>query len=94
MSNLNRKTIQVGKVLNMANYFLASDNTSQDERQVVAQFLESILFQTGNYRGFRYLPDDKGESNGASDGTRRSYFVSEQIREDAEKDLSVIHRIK
>ena len=78
-----RKTIQVGKVLTMANHFLAAENTNADERFAVAQFLESILFETGNYVGYRYL--DTQEVEGM--GTRRYYYPSAVIQEDAEETL-------
>jgi hypothetical protein len=90
MKKVSRKTIEVGKVLNMANYFLNAENTTPDERIAVAQFLESILFETGNYEGYRYT--ESLEVDGM--GTRRQYFPSSKIREDAEADLRNVNKIR
>tara|TARA_B100000768_G_scaffold157529_1_gene155635 strand:+ start:786 stop:995 length:210 start_codon:yes stop_codon:yes gene_type:complete len=64
-----RKTIDVKTVKTMANHFLAAKNTNDDERQAIASFIESILMESGNYKGFSYLETD--EVLGA--GTRRRY---------------------
>lgn len=90
MKKVSRKTIEVGKVLNMANHFLNAKNTNPDERIAVAQFLESILFETGNYVGYRYT--ESLEVDGM--GTRRQYFSSSKIREDAEADLRNVNKIR
>lgn len=93
MPKVARKTIEVGKVLKMANGFLAAENTTGEEREAVASLLEAILFETGNYRGYRYLPNDHNENDFASDGTRRYYFVSGTVDADYEsenRDINVI----
>lgn len=64
-----RKTIKVEMVKTMANHFLAHKNTNDEERQAIASFIESILMESGNYKGFSYLETD--EVAGA--GTRRRY---------------------
>lgn len=81
-----RKTVEVGTLLRRANYFLASKNTTAEEREVMCSFIEGVLFDTGNYRGFAYLPkeDYTGEADFQSDGTRRRYFVSGTIDADYE----------
>ena len=66
---MTRKTIKVDFVKTMANHFLAHKDTNDDERQAIASFIESILMESGNYKGFSYLETD--EVAGA--GTRRRY---------------------
>ncbi len=89
-----RKTIEVGKMLRMANTFLAAKNTSGDEREGVCALLEAVLCETGNYRGFRYLEgyDYPEEFDGL--GSRRFYFPSEAVREDYEADLRNVNVIR
>jgi hypothetical protein len=80
-----RKTIEVGKVLHMANHFLAAKNTSAEEREGVCVMVESVLMETGNYAGFRYLEaaDYPEEFDGL--GSRRWYYPSSAVRNDFEK---------
>ena len=84
-----RKTIEVGTLLHRLNYFLANDRGSADQREIMASFVEGILHDTGNYRGYRYLDTDEIEGN----GSRRYYFVSSKIQEDydAAADLIAKH---
>jgi hypothetical protein len=85
-----RKTIEVGTLLHRLNYFLASDKSTSEEREVMCQFVEGILFDTGNYMGFRYLTNQHGELDFESDGTRRYYFVGPKILEDYEAAAELI----
>ncbi len=94
MTKLTRKTVEVGKLLSMANHFLSASNTNQDEREAVSQFMEAILFETGNYQGFRYLPNDHGELDFETDGTRRFYFPSKKIQSDFEAELRNINVLR
>jgi hypothetical protein len=89
-----RKTIEVGKVLRMVNTFLAAKNTTADERESMCSFLEAVLFETGNYEGFRYLPasDYPGEIDGT--GTRRFYFASETVLADEAEELRDVNVIR
>lgn len=73
-----RKTIEVGKVLKLANHMLAKSEVSAEQRKGVCSMLETILFETGNYQGFRYL--DTSEI--AGNGTRREYFASKTVQKD------------
>ena len=87
-----RKTIEVGKVLKIANNFLAAKHTTADERESVCAVMEAILFETDNYRGFAYLPKENyaHETGFEHDGTRRRYFVSGTIDADYEaQDLNI-----
>ena len=84
-----RKTVEVGALLYRLNYFLAKDKGLPEEREVMCSFVEGILFDTGNYEGFRYL--DTAEI--AGNGTRRFYFVSSKIQAeyDAAAELIAKH---
>lgn len=75
-----RKTIEVGTLLHRVNYFLASDRSTADEREVMCTFIEGVLHDTGNYMGYRYLSTDEIAGN----GSRRYYFVSTKILGDYE----------
>lgn len=89
-----RKTIEVGKMLKMANAFLAAKNTNGDEREGVCALLEAVLFETGNYQGFRYLEgsDYPDESSGL--GSRRFYFASKTVLADDAQALRNVNRIR
>ena len=91
MPKLARKTIEVGTLLHRLNYFLANDRGTADEREIMISFVEGILHDTGNYRGFRYIDGPDGEVDGL--GSRRYYFVSGKIQEDydAAADLIAKH---
>ena len=87
-----RKTIEVGKVLRIANNFLAAKHTPAEEREAVAAVIEAVLMETDNYRGFAYLPKENytHEVGFEHDGTRRRYFVSGTIDADYEaQDLNI-----
>ena len=91
-----RKTIEVGKVLRIANNFLAAKHTTAEERESVAAVIEAILFETDNYRGFAYLPKENyaHETGFEHDGTRRRYFVSGTIDADYEAEDRNINKIR
>lgn len=73
-----RKTIEVGKILNMVNAYLANENTTPDGREAMCAMLEGVLFETGTYRGYRYLDTAEIEGN----GSRRHYFAASKIAGD------------
>ena len=89
-----RKTIEVGKVLKMANTFLAARNTTPDEREGVCALMEAMLFETGNYEGFRYLENVYNETDFQSDGTRRFYFASKTVLADESEALRNVNVIR
>jgi hypothetical protein len=88
MAKTARKTIEVGTLLHRLNYFLASENSTADEREVMCTFIEGVLHDTGNYRGYRYLDTAEIEGN----GSRRFYFVSSKIDEDYEAAKALIEK--
>jgi len=50
-----RKTFSVEEFTNRANDTLANTPLSEDFRRGIITALEHILFESDNYRGFRYL---------------------------------------
>ena len=53
------KTIKVEKIRTQVNSMIQCSICSPDGRQGMIQALESILHESGNYNGFRYmLPDE------------------------------------
>ena len=89
-----RKTIEVGKVLRIANNFLAAKHTTPDEREAVAAMIEAVLMETDNYRGFAYLPKELYSDETDGLGTRRRYFVSSTVDADYEAEDRNINRIR
>jgi len=82
-----RKTVDVQAIRAKINARLADEATGTVPRMALATLLESVLMDTGNYRGFNYLgwlnggyaaweaagePEDKVPFIG--DETRRVYF--------------------
>ena len=88
MAKIARKTVEVGTLLRRVNFFLASDRSTAEEREVMCTFIEGVLFDTGNYRGYRYLDTSEIEGN----GSRRHYFVSSKIEEDYEAADQLIQK--
>ena len=76
-----RKTIPVADVLALANKMLrdSADEMTQ-AREAVASLIERVLMDTGNYRGYGYLPgivtyDDVNLiATIVGDETRRVYY--------------------
>ena len=69
-----RKTYEVEKIKEMANQYFASDASTPDGREAVSAILDVVLFDSGNYRGFRYLDvgDDFLPAEGA--GSKVAYL--------------------
>jgi hypothetical protein len=88
MAKTARKTIEVGTLLHRVNYFLANDRGTADEREVMCTFIEGVLHDTGNYRGYRYLDTDEIAGN----GSRRFYFVSGKIEDDYTAAAALIEK--
>jgi hypothetical protein len=73
-----RKTFEVSKLLESVNGYLAAPDSTADGRRAVASMMESILFETGSYGGFRYLElemhaDETVKTLGCE--SRREYFT-------------------
>lgn len=67
---MGRKTVDVEFVKTVANRVLSDENpTRASEREGVIILLEAVLSETGNYKGFKYLP-----CGDRTDGTVREYF--------------------
>lgn len=72
-----RKTIAVEDVKQRVNHVLAAPTTSPEQRTGAYIVLEFILSDTGNYKGFQYLPSElkeDGTLKDVYDGTRRRYL--------------------
>lgn len=74
-----RKTYKIETLIEKVNGMLMGSAPDEGEaRQGMATVLESVLHETGNYRGFSYLPTEwKADGSGLRDGfddTRRRYF--------------------
>ena len=53
---MSRKTIKVETVIDWANNYLArTDDQHRERRLGVLVMLDFILFETGNWQGFRYI---------------------------------------
>tara|TARA_S200002703_G_C3675012_1_gene207303 strand:- start:166 stop:438 length:273 start_codon:yes stop_codon:yes gene_type:complete len=53
---MSRKTIRVETVIDWANNYLATtDDQHSERRRGVLAMLDTILHETGNYQGFRYI---------------------------------------
>jgi len=51
---MHKKTLKVKELIDKINSYLGSDNISQCEKSGFCTLLETILHDTGNYRGFSY----------------------------------------
>ena len=73
-----RKTVSVEFVKERTNTFLATSEDSMAEmRKGMSALLESVLFETNTYKGFRYLStetNDDGTLRDDFDDTRRYYY--------------------
>jgi hypothetical protein len=66
-----RKTVTVEAVKAAANAMLRDSIPAMTDGRVgIATLLERVLHDTGNYKGFRYIDGDHGNT----DDTRRHYF--------------------
>jgi len=88
MAKIARKTIEVGTLLHRLNYFLASEHSTPEEREVMCAFVEGVLHDTGNYMGYRYLDTDEIAGN----GSRRYYFVGPKIQADYDAAAELIEK--
>lgn len=50
-----RKTVKVDDLVEQANQMLRVSTCKPEVRQGIINFLEHFLWETGNYKGFRYL---------------------------------------
>lgn len=75
-----RKTIDVDRLREMTNHYLASEDSTPDGREATASLLEAALFETKRYAGFRYLEQEMHEDGTVKTlgcGSRRFYFIKE-----------------
>jgi hypothetical protein len=94
---MGRKTIKVGKLLKIANDFLAAKNTNEDEREAICSYIETVLHETKNYEGFRYLEAEHHEDGSVitlGSGSRRYYFVNNGLHDDYEEENKNANKIR
>lgn len=66
---MSRKTISVASLTELANEILAnSSDNSKERRNGVIIFIEAVLHETGNYKGFNFIND-------GDDSTRVQYTI-------------------
>jgi hypothetical protein len=66
-----RITIRVPELVHKANKYFASEYSTRDGRKALQGFIENILHETENYRGFGYLTES-GVPKGALPGVIHS----------------------
>ena len=83
-----RQTLQIARAVEIANGMLRNSVVPPEERKAIIVLIETVLHETTNYRGFRYLTADEvplghkpgiarqsdGVSNVYPDESRRAYF--------------------
>ena len=58
-----KKTIKVSELVDQANKsFRDSKNEWREQRRAIQTFVETILHETGNYNGFRYLSEKESHA--------------------------------
>lgn len=76
-----RKTIAVSELVGRVNAIIAATSDDMRESRItLGVLLDSVLVETANYKGFRYLPselDADGQLRDGYDGTRKRYIVGE-----------------
>ena len=72
-------------MLYAANSYLARENTTKEGRRAVADMIESVLVETGNYRGFAVKEGAAIPVYSDEAPIRHFYFVSGNI--DADYDM-------
>lgn len=75
-----RKTIQVGDLLERANFMLRNDAVSEDEKSGIAMMIETVLHATDNYSGFSYVDGYHGEES-----FKRHYHASKVVAGDVQR---------
>lgn len=83
---MERKTVNVNEILDLANNILRNSTGTQDFRWGVITMIEVVLQTSGNYRGFMYLTRGevpKGEKPGViyGDITELNQFPDETRRQ-------------
>jgi hypothetical protein len=71
-----KKTVPVEFIKERVNVMLASPFTTPEQRLGAFGVLEAALFETGNYKGFAYMPSEftePGVLRPDYDDTRRQY---------------------
>ena len=78
-----RKTILIDALRNKANDLLAESTVDRELRLGVCLFIENILHETGNYKGYGHLNEDevpKGEKPGVVKLAEKSFIFPDDSR--------------
>jgi hypothetical protein len=74
-----RQTVEVAKLKRMANeYFANSGGPFKDARRAIQSFVEAVLHDTGNYRGFQYLTAEQSKP-GHSTGVIHDFETGKHV---------------
>jgi hypothetical protein len=52
---MSRKTVKIESIINTVNVYLKDSTCTAEERKGMKIVLEGLLFETDNYRGYRFL---------------------------------------
>lgn len=78
MTTRTRKTFEVEALRERVNFFnelgAVLNNDRTEARDAVNALLETVLHDTGNYKGFRYLDGTEAVHSGSYDESRRYYY--------------------
>lgn len=74
-----RKTIEVADILEKVNTYLNGEFASPEAKAGACSVIESILHDTGNYKGFSYTDGYQGEES-----FKRIYAIHPRIRTEYE----------
>jgi hypothetical protein len=74
-----RKTVEVADLLERVNTYLNGDFASEEAKAGACSVLESVLHDTGNYKGFGYTHGYQGQES-----FKRIYAIHPRIREEYE----------
>ena len=73
-----RKTIEVDRIREYANGFLSAKGGTTWAREAVMRMIEMVLIETGNYKGFEYLTQDRLDTKdkpGINIGSNEERFI-------------------
>ena len=75
MTNNTRKTIPVAELAHKLQHAISQNTISEDERRSLVWALETVLHDSGNYRGFQFDTRNDGTEAGGPNYYRRTYYL-------------------
>lgn len=83
---MSKKTIPVAFLLEKANNMLEHSTLDLTQaRESVAMFVADCLHQTGNYKGFGYLPTETDKSGFYGKTCRIFFYVADSLKPEYDK---------